>query len=446
MVSLFHRKAVLKLFVGLLVMSIAYVTLAGRFLLINQNNRNDEREVRSTSATEDRGASNDVVTSYDSDVSTDLASTSTINVTEALERILDFFPLDVPNERPGNKRPQQGGNPVKRTALPATGNGTNLAQLIDETTWQVKASVQEELDFAVIAHAKTGTTFIQSTWFAQHAEIHMPSKECRLMPQEGGPAQVVKLMHSLRGGSSGPAIYGYKNPQDINRPRALRHFQEYFPKTKLIVVLSNTFKGLRHPIWWFQSFYRFRNRRGKVLPPAETLVGACLPEWKDVCTDGANYHAHLSNFGLTNRSSTREMKLLSTNILQRRALKPPLPNPIFLYEQSQLDPGHDESVAEALRQDLSAYLGLHTPLPPLLRTYQPPPDANFSICEPRYQALRQELVRVGQAAGAWIREFFLDQPTVHVSSRKEFERLLGLWAHDPCAMATNATSTNITNL
>ena len=163
----------------------------------------------------------------------------------------------------------------------------------------------------------------------------------------------------------------------------------------------------------------------------------------DVCTDDANYHAHLSNFGLTNRSSTREMELLSTSIRNRRALKPSLPNPIFLYEQSQLDPGQDADVAEALRQDLSAYLGLHNPLPPLVRTYRPPSNTKFSICEQRYQGLRRELVRIGQAAGAWIREFFLDHPTVHVSSRKEFERLLGLWAHDPCdsKRATNVTFT-----
>ena len=89
---------------------------------------------------------------------------------------------------------------------------------------------------------KTGTTFIHSTWFAQHPEIHMPPEECQLLAHEGGPAQVVQLMHLLRGGTSGPAIYGYRNAQHINRPRALEHFREYFPKTKLIVgKLANVF-------------------------------------------------------------------------------------------------------------------------------------------------------------------------------------------------------------
>lgn len=138
----------------------------------------------------------------------------------------------------------------------------------------------------------------------------------------------------------------------------------------------------------------------------------------------------------------REQALLSTKIRKRRALKPPLPNPIFLYEQSQLDVGRDAEVAEALRQDLSSFLGLHAPLPPLTKIYQPPSRADFSICDPQYADLRQELLRVGKAAGTWIREFFLDQPTVHVSSRKEFETLLLLWAEDPCAMVTiNSTAT-----
>lgn len=247
------------------------------------------------------------------------------------------------------------------------------------------------------------------------------------MPQQGGAAKVVQLMHTLRQGqnSSVPAaLYGYKNPQDINRPRSLVHFRDYFPQTKLVV-------GLRHPVWWFQSFYNHRIKRGGTLPPAETLIGACSPDNMDVCTDNANFHANLANLGLTKRSSQREIQLLSTKLEPRRALRPGLPNPIFLYEQVQLDAGRDAQAAEALRQDLSAFLDLHTPLPPLTRTYQPG-LAHFSICEDKYEALRQELIRIGEAAGTWIKEFFLDQPTVHVSAREEFEALIGDWAKDPC--------------
>lgn len=299
MPSSFNRKAILKLCAGLLTFSFVYDTMTVRFLRMNNKGSGQEEfsERSATQTPESRGATNTIAVN-DTAVSSDLIIASD-DVTEALERILDFFPLQVPNERPNNKRRRpQGTADVKNTRLVVPTNTSNLAQLIDETTWEVKASIQDQLDFAVIAHAKTGTTFIQSSWFRAHPEIHMPSQECRLMPQEGGAAKLVKLMHSLRGGSSGPSIFGYKNPHDINRPRSLNHFREYFPKTKVIVgeyadlsaplnssLLSNTPKGLRHPILWFQSFYRYRQRRGKVLPPPETLVGACRPEWMDVCTE-----------------------------------------------------------------------------------------------------------------------------------------------------------------
>jgi hypothetical protein len=246
------------------------------------------------------------------------------------------------------------------------------------------------------------------------------------MPQEGGAAKVVKELYNLREDGAQRGIYGYKNPLDNSRPRALAHLREHFSKTRLII-------GVRHPVWWFHSLYNFRIKRGGDLPPPKALIGACRPEFLDVCTDGANFHANLASLGLTNRSSSREKDLLSTKAQLRRALKPALSNSIFLFEQTQLDAVRDPDVAEALRQDLSSYLGLRTPLSPLTRAYQPPSDARFSICEPQYAALRQELVRVGKAASSWILEFFLVQPTVAVSSRTEFERLLREWGEDPCS-------------
>ena len=158
MMSLFHRKANLKLFASLLAISIAYVTMVGRFLLVDQNNHTNKRKVsdRSTSIPKSRDTNNDdVVTTNYSNISTDWMNTVKTNVKESLQRILDFFPLEMSNERQGNRRKSpQKGDVVKRTVLPATGNDTNLGHLIDETTWQVKTSVENELGFALIAHAK----------------------------------------------------------------------------------------------------------------------------------------------------------------------------------------------------------------------------------------------------------------------------------------------------
>lgn len=196
--------------------------------------------------------------------------------------------------------------------------------------------------------------------------------------------------------------------------------------------MRHLFCVFSHSLALLQQQLYSRNSRGGNLPPPENLIGECQKEFIEVCTDNGNFHAGLAGLGLTDRSSQREQALLSTRRQQRRPLKPGLENPIFLFEQTQLDVGVDANFSEALRQDLSSFLGLHTPLPPLVRTYRPEHLREFSICEPQYKALRQELLRIGSAAGSWIREFFLDQSTVFVSSRKEFEKLLAKWAEDPC--------------
>lgn len=321
-----------------------------------------------------------------------------------------------------------------------------LSDLIDEEKWQVKdpiTNVQDQLDFVIIGHAKTGTTFLLRTWFPTHPDIRMPLDEWNQLSGRKGPAKVVHLMHSLRtqaaasaaentNSSLSPgyvphAIYGYKNPQEITLPTSLEHFQKYFPRTKLIV-------GLRHPVWWFQSFYNFRIRPGKglVLPDPRDLIGACNETSHAVCTDNSNFHYNLAGLGLTNRNSSRELELLSTRRQTRPQLDAPgLPNPIFIYEQTQLDAG-DAQVSEALRQDMTSFLGLHSPLAPIQKRYKAESKLAFSICEPQHKDLRRELVRIGKAASSWILEFFVDQPTVTVSSRNNFAMLLRKWGEDPC--------------
>lgn len=453
-----RRNAGFTFLVHLVVLSIVYFSLNEHFLFGPNSARQEERKDRHLEHAAEtdsrqhginRGAQDEDAVLMPSKMMKAASSLaySPKNVTEALERLLDFFPLVEENPRPTKPKPppQQSRNNAAKGNNAATASSSSstsfsdLSQLIDEETWQVKAPIDDQLDFVIIGNAKTGTTFLQSSWFKHHPQIHLPSKECHLMPKPDGPARVLHLMHSLRTEEQSPTInanntteyrrpiFGYKNPQDINRPNALNHFRDYFPKTRLIV-------GLRHPVWWFQSFYNFRIRFGEEkMPPPETLIGACSREAIDVCTDNSNFHAGLAGLGLTNRSTSREKQLLSTRIQRRRPATPGLVhNPIFLYEQAQLDVGRDAHVAEALRQDLSAFLGLDSPLPPLTKPYQASTRRKFSICQPRYQALRQELLRNGRAAADWILEFFLDVPTVTVSSRGEFEKLLRQWAHDPC--------------
>lgn len=156
--------------------------------------------------------------------------------------------------------------------------------------------------------------------------------------------------------------------------------------------------------------------------------------------EGSNFHTNLAMFGFTNQSTMHEKTLLSTLKKRPPPLVPALPNQIFFYDVSQMDVTRDAKVAESFRQDLSSFLGLKSPLPPLFPWKGDPrvDKKDFKICEPRHREAREELLRIGRAASTWILEYLLDQPTVHVSSRDDLERLIARWKEDPCE-PTNVT-------
>lgn len=403
---MFQQKALVLLFVGLFLLAIIYVELTEWSLKHPQRVRT-EATSEQISLENHHPAPEDAVV-HNATTPSSYTTHTKENATAAMEHLFDYYPVEQHRKR--KKKKAQSSVPPLKHPNQATTTAPN---------------VSTNLDFAIIGMAKTGTTFLQSTWLPAHPDIRLPPHECRYMHEVDGVAQIHKVMASLRdNNATDQTIFGYKNPQDINRPRSLTHFRDAFPETKLII-------GLRHPVWWFQSFYNFRARKVPG-PPPDTLIGPCRADFPDVCTDMANFHASLSTLGLTNRSSATESTLLATTLELRRALKPALPNPIFVYEQQQLDPNRNATVAEALRQDLSAFLGLATPLPALTRPYQPPRNRTLSICDASHAELRRTLVRIGQAAGTWIRDYFVVQPTVHVSSRETLTHLLEAWGSDPC--------------
>lgn len=100
-------------------------------------------------------------------------------------------------------------------------------------TDDIKDNVQFMLDFAIIGHPKTATTFTMN-WLASHREILMYTHELRALKM-GKPAELVSLLYDLPAGRNYQR--GYKAPQDIKYPNALRAFAQHFPETKLIVGL-----------------------------------------------------------------------------------------------------------------------------------------------------------------------------------------------------------------
>jgi hypothetical protein len=312
-----------------------------------------------------------------------------------------------------------------------------LSSLINNET--VIDEVDFLLDFAIIGHCKTGTTFL-AKWLGSHSEItnDLLGKERHYLTTKQ-PFRMVEYLHSL----PGDQLRAFKAPRDVYNIRVVELLAKYFPSAKLIV-------GLRHPIEYFESFYNYRIARGNCsMPPAELLIGKCmrdLPNGRErrkrqeqlnglmdqgVCTDSANFHVHLSYLGKTtlyeNNSDYRQLLQEDTIAWRQR---PVVPNPVFVYEARQLS---DATVS--FRRDLTNFLGLHEPLQPVAldseasNVYQ---HLFLDICQPTYGMLRRELLANGRLAAEWIQRYFFNAPGVTISDKNVFVDLLKDWSKDPC--------------
>lgn len=317
-----------------------------------------------------------------------------------------------------------------------------LVDSSDDTVTGIKSDVSFLLDIAVLGHAKCATTYI-SKWLQQHPDVAMFHHEvCDLYDSK--PALLVRRLYAELPPNNATHAYqrGFKCPGHFSRV-TLRYLQTYFPHTKLIV-------GLRHPVQYFESYYNFRFRhpkiklRNRTLPPAEALIGACTPASQGVCTDHAKFHHNLAKLGKTNWTSVDEQRLLHLTDDKHQGPMPRVGNPLFLYDVEQLhDP--DASRTAQFRSELQRFLGLSAPpLTPL----RPHPAVTarggnkpkvLDICEPRYEALRRELLNIGKRASLWIRRYFVSVDSVTVSSPEHFAAILQTWKDDPCAARTNRT-------
>jgi hypothetical protein len=294
-----------------------------------------------------------------------------------------------------------------------------LHTLISDFKKDITGDVEFLLDFAIVGHPKTATTFTMD-WLASQDEIQMISHEINSLRADK-PAELVSQLYNLPAGSKYKR--GYKNPRDLFSIEALESIAEYWPGCKLVV-------GLRHPVSWFESFYNFRVRRGFTMPPADSYIGECPKNSHGVCTVEANFHLHLNLLGKTNQTA-EEMKLLKPlpSVVPTLA---PMHNQVFLYELSQLG-DDDETRAYNYRRDLGSFLGLKHAISPIAHNHE---SLNYhydlDICEDRYRPLRQALMDIAKPASEWIRTYFLQSPEVVVSSPEFFNDLLLKWMEDPC--------------
>lgn len=293
-----------------------------------------------------------------------------------------------------------------------------LKSLIADANASVVGDVQFLLDFAIIAHPKTATSSMLH-WFRSHPEIQMHDQENHALAS-GKPAELVADLYHLETGH----MYkrGYKAPRDLIVREALLSLANHWPKTKLIV-------GIRHPVLWFESFYNFRVHNGYKMPPPETLIGPLQQGMVGVATDEAKFHLHLDNLGKTSHS-TDELRLLSWGVDKPPKL-PKLSNPVFLYEISQMSDAN-ETRSSSFCSDLANYLGLQTAFNPISSKRGPTYPKAIEICEPRYRAVRHELMKHAIESSTWIQKYFLRSPDVVVSSPEFFHQLMISWIVDPC--------------
>lgn len=312
--------------------------------------------------------------------------------------------------------------------------------------------IQSLLDFALIAFPKASTSSV-AKMLADHNEVVMWPGEPNFL-HGNKPTDFIRNFYNLSAQAAeveGDRIrrrkIGYKTPTDLHRPHVLRFFARFLPATRILV-------GIRHPILLFESFYNFRARDGRAMPdPADLVFGNrdsgrtpssyCTgdPVTLGFCVDVMRYHSHLANLGKTERKEQVEIDLLGPEITAygrgASRIAPDnsnyVPNPVFLYEVSQLrdDVGGDQR--GLFLRDLSNFVGLKEPLVEVYHTNRIREARRLDICDgDKYLEVRGALMEIAVNASTWIRNYFLRSPDVTVSSPAHFDEILRSWTVDPC--------------
>ncbi|GKY93543.1 hypothetical protein MPSEU_000321700 [Mayamaea pseudoterrestris] len=336
----------------------------------------------------------------------------------------------------------------------STLNYPSLDQLYDNSTNQIIGDVQFLLDFAMIGSPYAGASHL-AKWLRKHGNVQLLSDKSLQRKQ---PSQLVQVLHAnlmstAKNNNNNTLRRGYVNTKDVQSAGSAKFVAQHFARTKLVVVLQ-------HPVRWFERWYNHQQQRRRrmrrhdasnissnnnnntiyMLPPAETLVGAAMP-------DQVRVHVHLSLW-LHTEHDARARQLLDVpfalwrqkqNIAaqhdnRRRS------NHILLLETRQL---YDEDADRraALRRDIKSFLKLDgdsimdndEPIMVAPIKVTETSETAINICETKYYTLRQELMEISMRASVWIIHYVMNNPKVKISERHYFETLVRDWHEDPCA-------------
>jgi hypothetical protein len=275
-----------------------------------------------------------------------------------------------------------------------------------------------KLDFFVAGFPKCGTTTLLKAFEAHNETSVHPQEECSLAQVFSDDEAYNRLIKNLNRASSDPYVKrGIKCPFGLSTPTAIERLEIWFPGTKLIF-------GLRHPVFYFQSFYNYRvsmahqNKLEGPIPPPESLIGS--NDWARVSTDTARFEQVLKTLGKTISDES-----------------PPTPFKVFLYTLEQME-DEDEDRGQQLLETLGSFLELRHQIQPLQAANKNEFvgkkgfDETIDICDDKHNHLRSVLVENGRESQRWIREEFLESPDVTVANAEHFNEIVEQWGLDPC--------------
>jgi hypothetical protein len=243
---------------------------------------------------------------------------------------------------------------------------TRLARVKEELSYSYYMSNDSNnkplVDFFIAGFPKCGTTSLLEA-FRSHAEAVVGEEEfCEMrnktLPRENLlnllESEMESINHTAPPGSR--TLRGIKCPMSIRDIHAIQRIASISPHVKLII-------GIRHPIWFFQSFYNYRisymyleneeNIDFKIPPPA------CLLDvpWREVSADLVRYELSLQQLNKTKltASQLQQLKKKGMTVLPQNSIR------VFLYSMEQLgDSNHERSLA--FRKDLQVFLNLTLPI------------------------------------------------------------------------------------
>ena len=324
---------------------------------------------------------------------------------------------------------------------------------------QERPPPEQRLDFLIAGFPKTGTTSLLET-LRLHPEVAMgPREDCLLAkPIQADDVNLKRLnryltdiqrdvlherkstrqltnshnKHDILGkptdSSRSSLQLGVKCPDALKNFKAIHRLTQHSPHCKIVI-------GLRHPVWYIQSFYNYRIFESvlKHRPDVPTLreIWDTRSDWWDVSPDATRYELFLSQFGKTTMS-TQQLK----EWLADRPMLAVKPNrfPIFIYAIEQL---HDPEQSSRLRHDLQSFLGLREPIAPFghennIAVKAPTRiDKQVDICALEYDDIRKDILQHAESTISWMNEF-LASPDVKVSDEPTLRKLIDNWKEDPC--------------